>query len=421
MVLAAVLTLTVLVLAACGGRADDETAQDAPSVEGVVQSAEETAEAQDIETSTSAVTEVSEETSAVPTSSPAAKVAEGPVAPELRGIVGWVNSEPLLIQELKGKVVLVDFWTYTCVNCIRTFPYLKLWHAKYADDGLVILGVHTPEFDFEKKTENVRNAVDEYGLDWAVAQDNDYATWNAYQNRYWPAKYLIDKDGIIRYTHFGEGAYTETEEKIRELLEEAGADLVELNPELPNNQPLDPAYSSDRTARITRELYGGWERGYPQVMFGGGYVANEEYYDQGDTVVTYADEEEHKRDLIYLQGDWLNSRESLTHGRETTDFEDHIALNFSAKTVNAVIKPEGEDSEPFKVLVTLDGQFLDESTKGADVVIEEDGRTFLYVDEPRLYAIINAPSYGSYELKLSSNSPHFALFAFTFGIYVSGV
>ena len=419
MVLAA--ALAVVLLAACGSRTEDQPVKDAPAAEGAVQSPEATVAVQETTTPKSAVTEVPEEATSIPTTSSAAKVAEGPVAPELQGIVGWVNTEPLMIQDLKGKVVLVDFWTYTCINCIRTIPYLKLWHAKYVDDGLVILGVHTPEFDFEKKAENVRNAVDEYGIGWAVAQDNDYATWNAYRNRYWPAKYLIDKDGIIRYTHFGEGAYTETEGKIRELLEEAGANLDELNPELPNNQPLDPTYKSDRTARLTRELYGGWERGYPQAMFGGGYVANEEYYIEGDMVVSYADEEEHKRDVIYLQGDWLNARESLRHARETTEFEDHIALNFSAKTVNAVIKPEGEDAEPFKVLVTLDGQFLDESTKGDDVVIEEDGRTFLYVDEPRLYTIVNAPSYGNYELKLSSNSPHFALFAFTFGIYKSGM
>ena len=117
----------------------------------------------------------------------------------------------------------MDFWTYTCINCIRTLPYLKEWHAKYADDGLVILGVHTPEFKFEEKLENVRQAVKDIGIGWAVGLDNDYATWDAYKNRYWPAIYLIDKDGIIRYTRVGEGAYAETESKIRELLKESGA------------------------------------------------------------------------------------------------------------------------------------------------------------------------------------------------------
>ncbi|MEK6869480.1 MAG: thioredoxin family protein, partial [Nanoarchaeota archaeon] len=142
-------------------------------------------------------------------------------APELAGIAGYINTNPeIKIQNLKGKVVLVDFWTYTCINCIRTFPYLKDWHNKYADKGLVIVGVHTPEFEFEKKYENVKSAVEKYGLKYAVVQDNNYETWRAYKNRYWPHKYLIDIDGFIRYDHIGEGAYAETERVIQELLKE---------------------------------------------------------------------------------------------------------------------------------------------------------------------------------------------------------
>ena len=147
------------------------------------------------------------------------------MAPELAGTQAWINSAPLKIQGLRGKVVLIDFWTYTCINCIRTFPYLKLWHSKYADDGLVIIGVHAPEFQFEHELENVQQAVTNHGISWPVVQDNDFETWRAYQNHYWPTKYLIDKDGIMRYSHVGEGAYAETESQIRALLEEAGADL----------------------------------------------------------------------------------------------------------------------------------------------------------------------------------------------------
>ena len=143
-----------------------------------------------------------------------------PKAPDFAGIERWINSEPLKIEGLKGKVVLVDFWTYTCINCIRTLPYLKEWDKKYKDRGLVIVGVHTPEFEFEKKYENVVNAVNEYQIKYPVAQDNDYATWRAYQNRYWPHKFLIDMDGYIRYDHIGEGAYEETEKMIQQLLNE---------------------------------------------------------------------------------------------------------------------------------------------------------------------------------------------------------
>ena len=356
-----------------------------------------------------------------PTATRATTVAEGPTAPELEGIHAWVNSQPLMVSSLKGNVVLVDFWTYTCVNCIRTFPYLKLWHAKYADDGLVILGVHTPEFKFEEDLENVRAAVMEYGIGWPVALDNDYDTWRAYRNRFWPAKYLIDKDGIVRYTHFGEGAYGETESKIRELLQEAGADLSRLETDLPSDQMLDPDFLKNRSAAVTRELYTGHVRGYRDAFAGGGFVAQPEYYENKNTVMIYQDPGEHMRHLIYLHGPWHNGPESLRHSRETADFEDYLALTFSAKSVNAVFRPEGEDPGPFEVLVTLDGEYLTDSNRGSDVVLEEDGRSFLYVDEPRMYSIIQAPSYGTYDLRLSSNSPDFGIFAFTFGVYESGI
>ena len=176
-----------------------------------------------------------------PTAAVERERAEGPLAAEPVGITGWINSDPLTLEQLKGKVVLVDFWTYTCVNCIRTFPYLKLWHSRYADDGLVILGIHTPEFEFEKDYYNVLEATQENGIAWPVAQDNDFETWTAYNNRYWPAKYLIDQDGVIRYDHFGEGHYAETEREIRKLLEEAGADLSD-DMELPEDQQLDPEF-----------------------------------------------------------------------------------------------------------------------------------------------------------------------------------
>ncbi|MEE8466265.1 MAG: redoxin domain-containing protein, partial [Dehalococcoidia bacterium] len=143
--------------------------------------------------------------------------AVGDLAPEFGGIAAWINGGPLTMEELRGRVVLIDFWTYTCINCIRTFPFLKQWHARYADDGLVIVGVHSPEFEFEKDYDNVVEATQNDALVWTMAQDNDFITWRRYSNRFWPAKYLIDKDGVVRYTHFGEGGYAETEDVIREL------------------------------------------------------------------------------------------------------------------------------------------------------------------------------------------------------------
>jgi thiol-disulfide isomerase/thioredoxin len=148
----------------------------------------------------------------------AAPAREQATAPEFTGINNWLNSTPLTQQQLRGKVVLVDFWTFDCINCIRTLPYVKSWHEKYKDQGLVVVGVHTPEYPFERKTENVAAAIKRFGITYPVAQDNQYGTWRAYNNQYWPAAYLIDKQGRIVYTHFGEGNYDVTEAKIRELL-----------------------------------------------------------------------------------------------------------------------------------------------------------------------------------------------------------
>ena len=144
----------------------------------------------------------------------------GTTAPEFTGIQQWLNSAPLAMRQLRGKVVLVDFWTYTCINCVRTLPYVKGWHEKYKDQGLVVVGVHTPEYPFERSTDNVKAAIKRFGITYPVAQDNQYATWGAYNNQFWPAVYLIDKQGKVVYQHFGEGAYAATEAKIRTLLAE---------------------------------------------------------------------------------------------------------------------------------------------------------------------------------------------------------
>jgi thiol-disulfide isomerase/thioredoxin len=155
---------------------------------------------------------------ATSTAAIAAQPENGPPAPELTGITQWLNSEPLKLQQLRGKVVLVDFWTYSCINCANTLPYVKSWNQKYKDQGLTVIGVHTPEYPFERDTGNVKTALKRLGIIYPVAQDNQYATWNAYNNQYWPAFYLIDKQGQIVYTHFGEGDYAQTEARIQALL-----------------------------------------------------------------------------------------------------------------------------------------------------------------------------------------------------------
>lgn len=141
-----------------------------------------------------------------------------PKAPEFKGINNWINSPPLTMAQLRGKVVLVEFWTYECINCIHVLPYVKQWHQRYKDQGLVVVGVHTPEFGHERVLKNVQRAVKRFDIQYPVAQDNGFKTWNAYGNQYWPALYLIDQDGRIVYRHYGEGGYAETEGRIARLL-----------------------------------------------------------------------------------------------------------------------------------------------------------------------------------------------------------
>ncbi len=343
----------------------------------------------------------------------------GSLAPDFAGIDTWINSDALSIANLKGRVVLVDFWTYTCVNCIRTLPYLQEWHEKYKEHGLEIVGVHTPEFDFEKITANVQNASDDLGVVWPVAQDNDFGTWRAYSNQFWPAKYLIDKDGVVRYTHFGEGGYDETELAIRELLRDAGAELGSIGRSDDDGPEVIPAaYTEDPEARITRELYGGWNRNYTST---GQYIGHASYYDLPETTHEYVDPGEHFNQFLFLDGVWTSGLESIKHGRATEAYEDYIGLKFSARSANAVIDLE-EGVEPFKVKVTIEdknsGAYrpLTEDEAGADVAFE-DGETFLNVDAGRMYFVVSLPDFDDRELKFSSNSPDFGLFAMTFGAY----
>ncbi|WP_116138468.1 thioredoxin family protein [Trinickia diaoshuihuensis] len=147
-----------------------------------------------------------------------ASIARGSPAPEFTGIDHWLNGPPQSLGQLRGKVVLVDFWTFDCINCAHTLPHVERWYEKYRDKGLVVVGVHTPEYPFERDTKNLSDAVKRYGITYPVAQDNQYATWNAYGNQYWPAVYLLDQKGNLVYSHFGEGDYVETEARIRTLL-----------------------------------------------------------------------------------------------------------------------------------------------------------------------------------------------------------
>lgn len=304
-------------------------------------------------------------------------------APEFVGITNWLNTDkPLTMAGLRGKVVLVDFWTYTCINCIRTLPYVTSWYEKYKDMGFVVVGVHTPEFEFEKKTENVLGAIKQYKINYPVAQDNDYRTWNAYNNRYWPAEYLIDVNGNVRRTHFGEGEYEETELAIRRLLEEANnkptSELTNLKNETPDK-------------RLTPETYLGLGRMEK-------FASNEKPVEGLNTFTSGSVPE----NFFSYEGKWFLD---LEYAKASAGSK--LLLNFKANKVFLVITPNGVG----RVKVFLDDAVIPSSVSGKDV---KDG--FLNLDTARLYEIVDLKDgYGIHLLKLEFENDGSQVFAFTFG------
>ena len=321
-----------------------------------------------------------------------------PRAPDFAGIERWINSEPLKIEQLRGKVVLVDFWTYTCINCIRTLPYLKEWDKKYRDKGLVIVGIHTPEFEFEKKYENVLKAVNDYQLKYAVAQDNNYATWSLYQNRYWPHKYLIDIDGYIMYDHIGEGAYDETEKMIQLLLNERmerldRKDGIDTGISKPT-EAVDVNYFNIKTP----EIYFGYQ-------FSRGNFGNPEGL-KANQVIDYKLPLSITPNSVYLEGKWKNNADNM----ELADDEGEILLIFQAKVVNIVAGSEN-GSETF---VFLDNEFENEQNKGSDIAIREN-KSISSINEFRLYNIASAESYDMHSISIEIAGKGFKIYTFTFG------
>ncbi len=306
-------------------------------------------------------------------------------APDFAGIAKWLNtSGPLTMGQLRGKVVLVDFWTYTCINCVRTLPHITAWYEKYKNNNFVIIGVHTPEFAFEKETRNVENAIKQFKINYPVAQDNDYKTWRAFDNHYWPAEYLIDTKGHIRRTHFGEGNYDETEQAIRELLEESGNSIKITASSLKAQTPL---YD------ITPETYLGKARMER-------FASNEQVAGRRQ-VFTHTPNI--AQDHFVYEGVWEISDEAAT-ARESSALEIH----FRAEKVFLVISPHVK-GDHIKLLV--DGKLVDDSIAGADV---KNGR--LILDTERLYNLLDLKGKAeSHVLRLEFQNEGISVYAFTFG------
>lgn len=312
-------------------------------------------------------------------------------APELVGISDWINSKPLEIhKDLKGKIVLVDFWAYSCINCIRTLKYINDWHKKYAFRGLVIIGVHSPEFEFEKQKENVEMAVKKFDIKYPICLDNEFKTWRAYNNHYWPHKYLIDQEGNIVYDHVGEGGYEETEEVIQKLLEKIGQNIkVELTKE------TQIPYSAAQTS----ELYFGYHFARKGLGNTQGFRANQ--------IVEYSLPKEIKEDIIYMEGKWQNNVDHMRHANKK---KASTILSFRAKTLNIVA-----NAKKAKVDVFLDGKPIRKDQAGEDVIVK-GGKSYIIVDKAKLYHVVgNKNQYGSYTLKLITKNEGFEIYSYTFG------
>jgi len=307
-------------------------------------------------------------------------------APEIRGITKWLNSAgPETLASLKGKVVLVDFWTYSCINCLRTLPHVEAWYNKYHSAGFEVIGVSTPEFAFEKDPNNVASAIKRYGIPYPVALDNNYSTWNAYNNQYWPAEYLIDATGHIRRTEFGEGNYGESEQAIRTLLSNAGAKITVAPSDLPDTTP---------TTQLTPETYFGSNRaqfGYPTPNYPNG-------------VFTIPTQKVVPLDQFAFGGKWLIQPEFAEASKGAT-----LTEHFDASKVFLILNPKAGLSN--EVAVTYNGKPLTGALAGSDVV-----NGVIKVDSDRLYNIFNSGAKNSDgTLQFTFLNDGIQAFTFTFG------
>jgi len=311
-------------------------------------------------------------------------------APELRANT-WLNSPPLAWKDLRGKVVMVDFMTYSCVNCVRTFPHMRYLWSRLKDKGFVLIGVQTPEFSFEKDLRNIEDAIRRHGLEYPIAVDNDYQIWNAFGNRYWPAQFFVDHEGHIQHSRAGEGGEGEIEEWVSLLLKQAGRP-VDLG-QGPHEEEVvlrDP---------VTPETYCGFLRNTG--------MGNPAECDTEGRCFYHDKDKAHQLGVIYLDGQWRQAEEHLEH--EGTE-RGHILLRYVAGEVNLVMTSESKA----RVEALLDDRPVPPGLRGADLV-EEKGRTFINVDRQDMFRIVKVKGAEMHQLTLVSDAPGLRCYAYTFG------
>jgi thiol-disulfide isomerase/thioredoxin len=308
--------------------------------------------------------------------------------PSLGGATGWLNSEPLGPAELRGRAVLVDFWTLTCINWLRTEPYIRAWSQAYRDDGLIVIGVHTPEFSFEHDLERVRQATKDMAIEYPVAADNDYAIWNAFDNHYWPALYFVDRDGAIRDQHFGEGRYGQSEHVIQRLLG--------IERELVSVEGLGVEAEADWKNLRTPETYLGYERSNGFASPHGATLEERVAYELPGRL---------RLNQWALAGEWTIGHEKIVLNQA----DGNIAYRFHARDAHLVLSPGARESIPFRVL--LDGEAPGPS-HGVDV--DEDGSGVLR--EGRLYQLVREhDTVRERTLEIAFLEPGAEAYVFTFG------
>jgi thiol-disulfide isomerase/thioredoxin len=330
-------------------------------------------------------------------------------APELTGIKGYINTannQSIKLSDYKGKVVLLDFWTYTCVNCIRTIPYLNTWYDRYSDQGFVIIGVHSPEFEFEKNPNNVKDAVNKFGIKYPVVLDSDHKTWTAYQNNYWPRDYLIDTQGYIRDDHIGEGGYNDTEKTIQTLLAERAVldnktDIsFNMSKGIAAESKSDSLKNINLSKNISPEIYLGYS-------LAGSSLGNPQGF-QPDKIVDYdlnkSNTALNEPDTVYLDGKWKNNKDNI----ELVSDTGKIFLTYYAKAINIVAGGNGQ-----KATILGDIQNVVDGSK--NLAIDLDENKSVKINQQKLYNIGLYKDYGIRSIEIDVQGKGFQLYTFTFG------
>ncbi len=313
----------------------------------------------------------------------------------LAGATGWINSKPLTAKQLKGKVVLVDFWTYSCINCLRALPYIQAWADKYKDSGLVVVGVHSPEFDFEKELPNVQKAVQKYGITYPVALDSNHAVWNAFHNEYWPAHYFIDIKGKVRYEHFGEGDYNQSEQWIQKLLQERTSASMQIDKVNVRGQGVEAA--ADMNQVRSPETYIGYLRAEHFTSPGG----IKKDVDQLYTAPSHLGLNEWG-----FAGKWVDHEQVAL----LKSAGGKIVFRFHARDLHLVLGPTA-DGKPIRFKVTVDGQ-----VPGEDHGVDTDAQGNGVVSDHRLYQLIRQKGrITDHIFAIEFLDPGVQAFSFTFG------